>query len=86
LSFEDMAAVMSDVLDKPVSFQPTPFDEFGRQLVERGMSEAMAQSMVDMLRAKDEGLDGGVERTPQSATPTTFRQWCEDVLAPAVAA
>jgi uncharacterized protein YbjT (DUF2867 family) len=86
LSFEDMAAVMSDVLDEPVRFQPIAFDEFGAQLVERGMSEAMAQSMVDMLRAKDEGLDGGVERTPQTATPTTFRRWCEDVLAPAVAA
>jgi uncharacterized protein YbjT (DUF2867 family) len=84
LSFEDIAAVMSDVLDKPVRFKPTRFDEFGRQLVERGMSQAMARSMVDMLRAKDEGLDGGVERTWQSATPTTFRQWCQEVLAPAV--
>jgi hypothetical protein len=46
----------------------------------------MAQGMVDMLRAKDQGLDGGVERTAQSATPTSFRQWCEEVLAPAVAA
>jgi uncharacterized protein YbjT (DUF2867 family) len=86
VSLEDMAAVMSDVLDKPVRFEPTPFDEFGRQLVERGMSEAMAQSTVDMLRAKDEGLDGGVERTAQSATRTTFRQWCEEVLAPALLA
>jgi uncharacterized protein YbjT (DUF2867 family) len=84
LSFEDMAAVMSDVLDEPVRFEPIPFDQFGRQLVQRGMSEAMAQGMVDMLRAKDEGLDGGVERTPQSTTPTTFRQWCEEVLVPAV--
>jgi uncharacterized protein YbjT (DUF2867 family) len=86
VSFEDMAAVMSDVLGKPVRFQPIGFDEFRRQLVERGLSEAMAQGMVDMLRAKDEGLDGGVERTEQSATPTTFRQWCQEVLVPAIAA
>ena len=25
-------------------------------------------------------------RTPESTTPTTFRQWCEEVLKPAVAA
>jgi hypothetical protein len=40
--------------------------------------------MVDMMRAKDEGLDDGIARTPQTSTPTTFRQWCEQVLEPAV--
>lgn len=40
--------------------------------------------MVEMMRAKEEGLDAGVERTAETASPTTFRRWCEDVLAPAV--
>ena len=35
---------------------------------------------------KNQGLDNGVQRTPQSSTPTSFRQWCEQVLKPAVAA
>ena len=26
-----------------------------------------------------------VRRTPQNSTPTSFRQWCEEVLKPAVA-
>ena len=39
-----------------------------------------------MMRAKDEGLDDGVPRTLQTASPTTFRQWCEEVLKPAVLA
>ena len=34
--------------------------------------------------AKDEGMDNMVRRTPESATPTTFRQWREYVLRPAV--
>ena len=38
--------------------------------------------MVDMMRAKDEGLDNGVARTTETASPTTFRQWCEEVLKP----
>jgi hypothetical protein len=44
--------------------------------------------MLDMMVAKDNGLDNGVARTPQNAidTPTTFRQWCECALAPAVQA
>jgi hypothetical protein len=44
--------------------------------------------MLDMMIAKDNGLDLGVARTPQHAidTPTTFWQWCEDTLKPAVQA
>jgi hypothetical protein len=38
-----------------------------------------------MARAKNEGLDNGVQRTPENSTPTSFRQWCEEVLKPAVA-
>jgi hypothetical protein len=43
------------------------------------MSEAMAQGLLDMMIAKDNGLDDGIARTPQNAIDTpTFRQWCED--------
>ena len=48
------------------------------------MGEAMAQGMVDMMRAKDDGLDDGVARTPETASRTSFRQWCEEVLKPAI--
>jgi polysaccharide export outer membrane protein len=37
-----------------------------------------------MLIAKSNGLDNGEPRTPQSTTPTTFRQWCVEELKPAV--
>jgi hypothetical protein len=60
---------------------------FDRETVgELGMSEAMAQGMTDMAAAKNEGLDNGVERTPENSTPTSFRQWCREVMKPAVAA
>ncbi len=48
------------------------------------MSEAMVQGMVDMMVAKNEGLDNVEPRTPQSTSPTSFGQWCEEVLKPAV--
>jgi hypothetical protein len=48
------------------------------------MSEAMAQGMLDMAMAKNEGLDNAEPRTPLSTSPTSFRQWCDDVLKPAV--
>jgi hypothetical protein len=48
----------------------------------------MAQAMLEMMIAKGNGLDKGVARTPRHAidTPTTFRQWCEGTLNPAVQA
>jgi uncharacterized protein YbjT (DUF2867 family) len=86
LSFNDMAEIMSDVLAKEVSFQRTTFEAYKEQFVRFGMSDAMAQGMTDMAWAKNEGLDNGVPRTPENSTPTSFRQWCEQVLKPAVAA
>jgi uncharacterized protein YbjT (DUF2867 family) len=86
LSHNDMAQIISEVLGKPVRFQQITGEAFKVTLTGFGMSEAMAQGMLDMIAAKDEGLDNAEPRTPQSTTPTTFRQWCEDVLAPAVLA
>jgi uncharacterized protein YbjT (DUF2867 family) len=84
LSFNDMAQVMSDVLRKPVLFQQITFEAYRARFIEFGMSEAMAQGMTDMAAAKNSGLDNAEPRTPDNTTPTTFRQWCEDVLKPAV--
>jgi hypothetical protein len=85
LSFTDMARIMSDVLERPIRFQHVPGEAAAKdRMVRFGMSEAMAQGLVDMMAAKEAGLDNGVERTPENTTPTTFRQWCQDTLRPAV--
>ena len=84
LSQNDMAAIMSEVLGKPVRFQQTSGEAHKAGLIKYGWSEAMAQGVLDMMLAKDEGLDNAEPRTPQNSTPTSFRQWCEEVLKPAV--
>jgi uncharacterized protein YbjT (DUF2867 family) len=84
LSHNEMAEIMSEVLGKPVSYAQVPIDAFRQQLVELGTSDAMAEGMVEMMVAKDQGLDNAEPRTPQSTTPTSFRQWCVEVLRPAV--
>jgi len=86
LSHDDMAQIISHVLGTPVRYRQIPVAAMKATMIERGMSEAMAQGRVDMMTAKDAGLDNGVARTPESSTPTTFRQWCEEVLKPAVLA
>jgi uncharacterized protein YbjT (DUF2867 family) len=84
LSHNEMAQIISDVLGRPVRFQQIPFEVFKARLIESGASESMAKGMVEMMVAKNEGLDNMEPRTAESTTPTSFRQWCEEVLKPAV--
>ena len=80
-----MAQIMSQVLGKEVRFQQITFEAYKDRFTRLGTSDAMAQGYTDMAWAKNEGLDNGVQRTPQNSTPTSFRQWCEEVLKPTVA-
>ena len=84
LSFTDIATTISDVLEKPVRFQQVPGDAYKAQLIQYGANEVFAQGVIDMLIAKDNGLDNAEPRTAENTTPTSFREWCEEVLKPAV--
>ncbi|WP_053187602.1 NmrA family NAD(P)-binding protein [Pseudomonas thivervalensis] len=84
LSLNDMAQIISEVLGTAVRFEQITFEVFKASLLSQGMSPAMAQGVVDMMIAKNQGLDNAERRTLQSTTPTHFRQWCEVVLKPAV--
>jgi uncharacterized protein YbjT (DUF2867 family) len=86
LSPNDLARIMSEVLGIPVRYERETFEQFGGTLRTYGLGDAFVQGLVDMKRAKDEGLDDGVDRATAASTPTTFRTWCEDVLKPAIAA
>src|SRR5882762_8808337 len=79
LSYNDMATIMSEVLGKPVRFQEIPGEAFKARLLQRGMSEAMAQANLDLWVAYNRGLHTAEPRAPQSTTPATF-QWCGEVL------
>jgi uncharacterized protein YbjT (DUF2867 family) len=84
ISPDEMAQVMSEVLGRPVRYERQSLEATAAALAGYGLGDAFVQGMTDMMRAKDEGLDDGVPRTAQTASPTTFRQWCETVLRPAV--
>ena len=85
LSPSEMAEIISEVLGTAVTYQRIPREAFKERMVGFGMSDAMAQGLVDMFDAKNAGMDNAVQRTPESATPTSFRTWCEEVLRPALA-
>ena len=73
LSANDLARIMSEVLGKPVRYEREPLETLAARLTGFGLGDAFVQGMVDMMRAKDEGLDAGVARTAETASPTTFR-------------
>jgi hypothetical protein len=54
-------------------------------MVRHGMTEGWTQGKVDMVRAQDQGIYNNEARTAQPCK-TSFRQWCEEVLKPAVLA
>lgn len=81
-----MAQVMSGVLGRPVRFQQVPVAEYKATMLRRGVSQAWAQGVADMIEAQNDGIYARQPRTPQPATPTSFRQWCADILKPAVLA
>lgn len=84
LSYNDVAAIMTEVLAKPIGFQQIPRDAYKAQLIKLGANEVFAQGLVDMYAAKGNGLDNAQPRTAENTTPTSFQQWCEEVLKPAV--
>lgn len=85
LTPHDMAKVISEVLDRPVRFQHLAAEDFTAMMTRYGATDGWAQSMVDMASAQDQGIYRDAQRIPEAA-PTSFRQWCQDELEPAVRA
>ncbi len=84
LSYGDLAAIVSQVIGREVRYQQVAFDAFKAQLMARGLTDAFAQGYVDMLRAKNEGMDNVAPRASAIIGPTSFRQWAEEELKPVV--
>ncbi|GAB7036183.1 MULTISPECIES: NmrA family NAD(P)-binding protein [Catenuloplanes] len=83
LTFDGIAAIVGDVLGRPVRYERVPGDAFVAAMTRAGNTEPMARSLLDMALAKNDGLDAGVSRTPATTGPTSFRRWCVEVFRPA---
>lgn len=84
LSPNEMAALISEVLGRETRYQQISLETFKAQLLAQGISPSFAAGYVDMMRAKGEGMDNVGHQSAGTRTPTTFRQWCEAELKPAV--
>lgn len=86
LSADDVAAILTDVLGRPVRYERGDRDADLATFQRYGMSAAVAQALVDMDLAKERGLDLAITRTPENTTPTTLHAWATEVLRPQVEA
>ena len=84
LTLDQQAEILSDALGRPIRYQEVPIAGYKAQMMQYGASESIAQGMIDMVLAKDAGLDLSEPRTAENTTPTTFRAWCTEVLKPMI--
>ncbi|WP_395942903.1 NmrA family NAD(P)-binding protein [Brevundimonas sp.] len=85
LSFNDQAAIISEVTGREIRYQQIGWGQFKQQFLDRGATESFAQAYVDMYRAKNDGIDNLAKRRADLRAPTTFRQFAEAQIKPALA-
>ena len=85
LSYADLAAIVSDVTGREVGYEHQTYEAYKEAAMARGLTDAFAQGYVDMLRAKEEGMDNVASRATAIIGATSFRQWVEEELQPALA-
>jgi uncharacterized protein YbjT (DUF2867 family) len=86
LAPDGMAEVISDILARTVRYRQVPVADRQAAMVQRGASPTIAHDMAAMTEAQNNGIYDAEPREPGSAAPTSFRQWCQDTLKPAIQA
>lgn len=84
LSFNQVAAILSQALNKPITFHRTPDTVYLEILRKSGCSNTFAQGLLNMFQEIERHIYEAEPRTPQSTTPTTLLEWAKEVLAPIV--
>ncbi|MET8280589.1 NAD(P)H-binding protein [Micromonospora sp. NPDC005174] len=77
----EMAQVIAETLGRPVTYQQASLADYRARYASSGASPATVDAMIEMAEAQTAGVYPPV---PEGGGGTTFRRWCESVLAPAV--
>lgn len=83
-TFGELAGIVGEVIGKPVEFVQIPLEAFHGQLLQFGASQSIADNYVEFMTSVGIGFVPAEPRTPETTTPTTFRQWATAVLKPAL--
>jgi hypothetical protein len=77
-----MAAVMSEVLGKTITFRQQSVADIKSALTQRGASEGIVRDMLEMIAAVNHGIYDA-DQARAIPGPTGFRTWCREILQPA---
>jgi len=85
LSYTEVAAILGKTIGKPdLKYAQVPDDQFRAALVQMGMSEAVANLLLEMTHSLNAGKMHALEpRTVQNTTPTSFETFVADTFVPA---
>jgi len=80
LTFSDATKILSDAIGKPVNYiQITP-DQAYQAFLGMGASPGFAKGLVEMYQALSRPNAIAESRTPETTTPTSFREWSDNVF------
>ena len=85
LSYSDLAAIVSEVIGREVRYEHHIYGAYKEAALALGLTDAFAPGFVDMLRAKEGGMDNVASRATAIIGPTSFRQWTGEELKLALA-
>ncbi|MCE5269205.1 MAG: NmrA family NAD(P)-binding protein [Planctomycetaceae bacterium] len=85
LTFREVADILSQVLGRKIVYVRTSREDARDAMLQKAMSENVAQSMLEMYDALDTGKVRPLQpRTPDTATPTTLAEFAREVVLPLI--
>jgi uncharacterized protein YbjT (DUF2867 family) len=82
LTFAETAKILSASIGKPVNFVQITPDQAYQSFLAVGASAGFARGLVDMYQALSKPNALAEQRTPETTTPTTLREWSDKFLRP----
>ncbi|GAB4458360.1 MAG: NAD(P)H-binding protein [Armatimonadaceae bacterium] len=83
-TFGEVAEILGEVLGKPLSYVEIPVEQAKAQMRQMGASESVATNYAELYEALIRGEQPTEPRTPETTTPTTLREWAQQVMRPMV--
>ncbi len=83
ITMTEAAEILSEALNKPVTYRQYSLDDAGREITNFGLPETVKQELIDLFEALGDP-DGvyATARTFEAFTPTTFKKFVENKLMP----
>jgi uncharacterized protein YbjT (DUF2867 family) len=85
LTYADAAKILSQSIGKPINYVQITPDQAYQTFLGVGASPGLAKGVVDMYQALSKPNAVAEQRTPETTTPTTLREWSDAVLRPLLA-